>query len=102
MWSNLFTMLVKRNATLNYEFFVAPLNEGAQLRTQFNILKAISKLLAIIISQPPSKLIYLFQGVHKKFMDQSCVSFDQHCTVGGIKESIGGLPKLKIGPSEPD
>ncbi len=25
------TMLVKRNATLNYEFFVAPLNEWAQL-----------------------------------------------------------------------
>ncbi len=29
-------------------------------------------------SQPPSKLIYLFQGAH---MDQSCVSFDQHCTL---------------------
>ncbi len=32
-------------------------------------------------SQPPSKLIYLFQGAHKKLMDQSCVSFDQHCTL---------------------
>ena len=46
-------------------FSCPPLMEGAQLWTQSNI--------------PPSKLIYLFQGAHKKFMDQSCVSFDQHC-----------------------
>ncbi len=35
------TMLVKRNATLNNEFFVTPLKEGAQIWTQSNILKAI-------------------------------------------------------------
>ena len=32
--------------------------------------------------QPPSKLIYHFEGAHKKFIDHSCVSFDQHCTMG--------------------
>ncbi len=34
---------------------------------------------SFINSQPPSNLIYLFQEAHKKFMNQSCVSFDQHC-----------------------
>ncbi len=33
---------------------------------------------SFVNSQPASKLINLFQGAHKKFMDQSCVSFDQH------------------------
>ncbi len=41
-----------------------------------------------INSQPPSKLIYLFQGADKKFMDQSCVSLDQHCNDCNISCNI--------------
>ena len=54
------TMLVKRNATLIHEFFVTSLEEE--------------------YVGPCSKLIQLLQGGHEKFLIQSCVSFDQHCT----------------------
>ncbi len=51
-------MLVKRNATLIHEFFVSSLEEVDQL----------------------SKLTPLLKGGHEKFLIQSCVSFDQHCS----------------------
>ncbi len=79
----LYTMLVKRNATLNQEFFVAPLNEGLNFEhssTHSRQLHHYSTPSSLVL-QPPSKLIFLFQGAHKKIMDQSCVSFDQHCTI---------------------
>ena len=47
-------------------------------------------------SQPPSKLIYLFQGAHKKFMDQSCVSFDQHCMCWGNETLEKELGQCKV------
>ncbi len=69
----------KRNSQLR--FLVTPLKEGTQLLTQSSILEAIN-------SQPPSKLIYLFQGAHKKIMNQICVSFDQHCNLSRKKERL--------------
>ena len=74
---------------------MVPLKEGGQLWTQSNILKAISSLQhPFLNSQPVSKLIYLFQGAHKKILDQSCVSFDQHCI--GKRQTIQSpfAPKL--------
>ena len=67
-------MLVKRNATLNQEFFIFPPDGGG------------STLNTVQHSQPPSKLIYLFQGARKTFMDQSCVSFDQYCIDSQVKD----------------
>ncbi len=53
------TMLVKRNATLIYEFFVSSLEE--------------------VDVELCSKLSPLIQGGHRKFLIQSCISYDQHC-----------------------
>ncbi len=63
----------KRNSELR--------NFGAPPEGEYSTLNTVQHAQSNFInSQPPSKLVYLFQGAHKKFMDQSCVSFDQHCT----------------------
>ncbi len=53
---------------------------------------------SFINSQPPSKLIYLFQGAHKKLMDQSCVSFDQHCKWASIFSMYKMMFEMYDGP----
>ena len=67
-------MLVKRNATLIHEFFVSSLEEVDQLE----------------YAGLCSKLTPLLKGGHEKFLIQSCVSFDQHCSMlGGFSVVVG-------------
>ncbi len=96
----------KRNSELG--IFCGPAEGGGQLWTKSNIFEAILKLLDIfgrvilqhstINSRPPSKFTYLIQRAHKNLMIQSCVSFDQHCTIRICEDYLSELLWCKLWP----